>query len=101
MLSTELIGNLGKDCEVKDLDSGRVMITYSVAAEIGKDKTVWVSCRTYRDRDKSRIADYLKKGTKVFLRGLPEANAWVDRDGNARSDLQLIASEVKLLSKAE
>ena len=73
MLVLEAIGNLGADAIIKDLN-GQKYIAFSVAhTESYKDsqgqrheRTTWVSCLKYGE---SQVINYLKKGTRVFIRG--------------------------------
>lgn len=74
MFKIEVIGNLGGDAEVKN-DNGRMYVQFSVAdtrkfvKEDGtkQEITNWISC-FYRNAD-SEVVKYLKKGTRVFVRG--------------------------------
>jgi len=97
MISLILTGNLGKDCETKQIEGGRTMIRFSVACKSYGDNTTWVSVTMFKPSDKDGIAQYLKQGTKVFVRGIPEATSWTDNQGNARADLQVVSNEVELL----
>lgn len=73
MLVVEIIGNLGSDAVIKDFN-GQKYIAFNMAhSESYKDangnkveKTIWVSCLKKGD---SAVINYLKKGTKVFVRG--------------------------------
>lgn len=74
MFKIEAIGNLGGDAEIKN-DNGRMYVQFSVAdtrkfkKEDGTEQEVtnWISC-FYRNHD-SEVVKYLKKGTRVFVRG--------------------------------
>ena len=80
MLVLEAIGNLGADAIIKDLN-GQKYIAFSVAhTESYKDsqgqrheRTTWVSCLKYGE---SQVINYLKKGTRVFIRGELSAKAY-------------------------
>lgn len=80
MLVLEAIGNLGADAIIKDLN-GQKYIAFSVAhTESYKDsqgqrheRTTWVSCLKYGE---SPVINYLKKGTRVFIRGELSAKAY-------------------------
>jgi single-stranded DNA-binding protein len=101
MISLELTGNLGRDCETKAIEGGKTMIRFSVAASYGKDKTIWVGVSLFKDAGKDGIAHHLKKGTRVFLRGVPSTSAWTSQDGTLRSELQLTAYELELLGSPD
>lgn len=80
MLVLEAIGNLGADAIIKDLN-GQKYIAFSVAhTESYKDsqgqrheRTTWVGCLKYGE---SPVINYLKKGTRVFIRGELSAKAY-------------------------
>lgn len=73
MLIVEIIGNLGADAVVKEF-GGQKFISFSVAHTekytdgqgVKHERTTWVSCLRYGE---SAVLNYLKKGTRVFLRG--------------------------------
>jgi len=72
MLELTIIGNLGKDAEQKDIN-GRPAMTFSVAhsekGADGQERTTWVSCiRNIKDGNNT-LLQYLKKGTRVYVRG--------------------------------
>lgn len=72
MLELTLIGNLGKDAEQKEIN-GRPVMTFNVAhsekGADGQERTTWVSCiRNIKDGNNS-LLQYLKKGTRVYVRG--------------------------------
>ena len=72
MLELTIIGNLGKDAEQKDIN-GRPVMTFNVAhsekGADGQERTTWVSCiRNIKDGNNA-LLQYLRKGTRVYLRG--------------------------------
>lgn len=77
MIKMEIIGNLGADAEVK-VYNGNKFVSFRVAhtdkwvdqqAGVISTQTTWVSCSL--NGDGGALTPYLKKGTKVFLRGTP------------------------------
>lgn len=101
MLQVQVIGRLGADAMTNAVGD-RVAINFSVAADIGKDKngnklTRWVKCVIWRDSGKDAIAAYLKKGTQVYLDGLPDARAWQGQN-DIQANIEIIVYKVKLLS---
>ena len=101
MLKAEIIGNLGKDAEVKEF-SGKKYVSLSVAcSEYSKDQygkrteqAAWVSVLWYGDG--GGLLPYLKKGAKVFIRGNFKAQAYTDKQGAAQASININASEVQL-----
>lgn len=107
MLVAEVIGNLGSDASIKDF-SGRKYVSMSVAHSVfSKDQngnrqesTVWVSVLWYGEG--GGIFPYLKKGSKVFVRGRENVKLYQDRQGNPQFAINIDATEVILCgSKAE
>lgn len=97
----QIIGNLGKDAEVKQTQSGQTIISFSVAHTTkrnGQDATVWVDVSKFVDQGQTTaIAQYLKKGTKVYVEGMPSANGWTGQDGTVNGSLRLTAYQIELL----
>ena len=103
MLQIEVIGNLGKDAEVKEF-SGKKYVCFSVAhtenvraqkpGEPPVQRTTWLSVYWYGDG--GAMLQYLKRGTKVFVRGTMRNNLYTDRTGQTRVDINVNAREVYL-----
>lgn len=102
MLKGEIIGNIGSDAVEKDFN-GQKSIMFSVAhSEKYKDskgiqveKTIWVSCFKHGD---SAIAQYLTKGTKVYIRGNISISTYKDKNEIIQPNLSVSVSEIQLLS---
>ena len=107
MIKMQVIGRLGKDCLVNNVN-GRNVINFTVAhSERYKDaqgnqqeKTIWVDCAYWTDR--TAISPYLVKGTQVFVEGQPEVRTFTRADGTSGATLTMRVREVQLLgSKAD
>ncbi len=104
MIKMQIIGNLGKDCVVNQVN-GKNVINFTVAhTEKYKDsqgnnqeKTTWVDCAYWTDR--TAIAPYLQKVTQVFAEGAPEVRSFTRNDGTAGASLSLRVREVQLLGR--
>ena len=102
MIKLQIIGNLGKDCIVKEIN-GKHVINFSVAHTerfkdaqgVQKERTTWVVCAYWTDR--TAIAPYLMKGTMVFAEGSPEAEAYTNKEGQAAATLRMRVLNVQLL----
>jgi single-strand DNA-binding protein len=103
-----LIGNLGKDPEVRRLENGAVVAKFSIATnENYKDKsgewqtqTEWhdvVVWRTLAERAEST----LKKGQAIYLEGKLTHRSWQDQDGNNRKTTEVVASYFRIISKRD
>ena len=103
MIKLQIIGNLGKDCIVKEVN-GKNVINFSVAhSERYKDaqgnqkeRTTWVECAYWTDR--TTVAQYLTKGRTVYAEGTPEADAYSNKEGQPAATLRMRVQNVQLLS---
>lgn len=104
-----LIGNLGKDPEVRHLENGAVVANFSIAtSEVFTDKTTGEKKETtdWHDivvwRGLAQIAEkYLKKGYKVYVEGKLKKRSWQDKEGNTRYTTEVVADELTILSRPE
>src|SRR6201746_2548739 len=102
MIKLQIVGNLGKDCIVKEIN-GKNVINFSVAhTERFKDaqgnqkeRTTWVECAYWTDR--TAVAPYLKKGQMVYAEGSPEAEGYMNRDNQPAATLRMRVQNVQLL----
>lgn len=102
MIKLTLIGNLGKDCVVNNVN-GKNVINFNVAhtekfkdsSGMQKEKTIWVECAYWSDR--TGIAPYLKKGTNVYLEGNPDVRTYTNNEGKQGASLRLNVQFVQLL----
>jgi single-strand DNA-binding protein len=102
MIKLQIVGNLGKDCIVKEVN-GKNVINFSVAHtekfkdSLGnqKERTTWVECAYWTDR--TAVAPYLKKGTMVYAEGAPEAEGYTNKDNMPAATLRMRVMNVQLL----
>lgn len=97
-----LIGNLGKDPEVKTFDSGKKRATFSIATtEKYKDKetTEWHNI-VFWGSTAEVVEKYLKKGSKVYVEGKITTMTW-EKDGETKYATQILGNSLTMLSKAE
>ncbi len=102
-----LIGNLGKDPEVRYLDSGVAVANLSLAtSENYKNKdgervtqTEWHDVVLWRGL--AEVAEkYLKKGSSIYVEGKLRTNKWVDKDENTRYKTEILADKLTMLGKS-
>jgi single-strand DNA-binding protein len=94
-----LIGNLGKDPEIRRTQDGRPIANLSVATSESwkdkntgerKEKTEWHRVVIFNE-GLCRIAEqYLKKGSKVYLEGQLQTRKWQDKDGNDKYSTEVV-----------
>jgi len=104
-----LIGNLGKDPEIRRLENGSMVATFSIAtSDTYTDKTTgekkeitdWHDIVVWRGL--AEIAEkYLKKGYKVYIEGKLKKRSWQDKEGITRYTTEIIADELNVISRPE
>lgn len=102
MIKLQIVGNLGKDCIVKEVN-GKNVINFSVAhTERYKDaqgnqkeRTTWVECAYWTDR--TAVAQYLTRGKMVYAEGSPEADSYTNKEGQAAATLRMRVQNIQLL----
>ncbi len=99
MIQATLVGNLGRDAELKNTGSTD-MLKFSVATTEQRTKTTtWVSCVLW-GRRAAPLSDYMKKGQQVVVFGTLTNRTWEGKDGE-RKTLECNVTEVKLVGKRE
>jgi len=100
-----LIGNLGKDPEVRYMPSGRAVANVTIATnEVWKDRntgekqerTEWHNVVFYSPHAEV-VGQYLRKGSSVFVEGRLQTRKWQDKNGQDRYTTEIIANEMKML----
>jgi single-strand DNA-binding protein len=101
MRRVELIGNLGRDAELKATNGGTSVLNFSVAAKGARkdDESVWHSCALFGARAE-KLAEYLKKGQRVFIRGEYKIRQWSKGDKSG-VDVDVTVDELELLSSKD
>jgi len=103
-----LVGNLGRDPEVRRLENGTAVAKFSVATNEGyKDKngewqnlTEWHDVVVWRNLAERAERD-LKKGSKIYLEGKLTHRKWQDKEGNNRRTTEVVAAMFRSLDKRE
>ncbi len=91
-----IAGQLGKDAEMRYLNNGDPVCSFSVADSQGKDKsTIWWRCSLFGKRAEA-LAQYLTKGQSVTVAGVITEREYTDKDGVAKKSQDVRVSEVAL-----
>ena len=94
-----LVGNLGRDPEVRHNPEGGKIVTLSVATgESWKDKatgerrdrTEWHRVVVFNDKLAEVAEKYLKKGSKVYLEGQLQTRKWTDQQGQEKYTIEVV-----------
>src|SRR5512134_2095427 len=100
-----LVFNLGKDPETRYMPNGKAVTNFSIAtSESWKDKqtgeqreqTEWHNIVMY-DRLAEIAAEYLRKGSQVYVEGRIRTRKWQDKEGRDRYTTEIIANEMQML----
>ena len=100
-----LVGNLGKDPEVRYMPNGNAVANITLAtSESWKDKqtgeqqekTEWHRVVMFR-RLGEIAGEYLKKGSQVYIEGRLQTRKWQDNTGNDRYTTEIVADEMQML----
>ncbi len=105
-----LVGNLGRDPEVRTLPSGDRVVSFSVATTESwrdrntgerKDRTEWHNISIFNENLAKVAEQYCRKGSKIYLEGQLQTREYTDKDGNQRKAtdvvLQKFRGELQLL----
>ena len=101
-----LLGNMGKDAEIKSLPSGATVANFTLATtERYKDKsgewqdrTEWHNLVAYQ-RTAEIIRDYTEKGSKLYVEGKLSTRSWEDKEsGKTIHRTEIVAMDIGLLS---
>jgi len=94
-----LVGNLGRDPEVKSMQDGRSLVNMSVATSETwrdrtsgerKERTEWHRVVIFNDKLAEVAQKFLKKGAKVYLEGQLTTRKWTDQGGQERYTTEVV-----------
>jgi len=99
-----LVGNLGRDPEVRFNPEGGKIVNLSVATGESwrdkatgerRDRTEWHRVVIFNERLAEVAERYLKKGSKIFLEGQLQTRKWTDQEGKERYTTEIIVSRYR------
>ena len=94
-----LLGNLGRDPEIRSMQTGSKMATFSMATskrwrdkntQEQRDKTSWHNIVVFGDGLVDIVEKYVKKGSKIYVEGELQTRKWQDQDGNDKYTTEVI-----------
>ncbi len=102
-----LIGNLGRDPEIRYTKSGQAVSSFSLATTEKwknkngdrEEKTEWHRIVAWGKLGEI-CGEYLTKGKQVYIEGRLQTRDWEDKDGNKRTTTEIVASNMVMLSQA-
>ena len=98
-----IIGNVGRDPELKMTANGKAVCEFSVAVNRGKgdqQETDWyrVSCWGAQAEN---ARNYITKGRRIYIEGRFQPREWITREGERRTSLEISANDFRLLDRRE
>jgi single-strand DNA-binding protein len=99
-----LIGNLGKDPEVRRLGSGEPVVNLSVATSENwrdkqsgerKEKTEWHRVVIFNENIAKVAEQYLRQGSKVYIEGQLQTRKWTDKDGAEKYSTEVVLQKFR------
>ena len=100
-----IVGNLGGDPDTKYMPSGSAVTNLTVATNESwkdkqtgeqKDRTEWHKVAMF-GRLAEIAAEYLRKGSQVYIEGKLRTRKWTDKQGNDRYSTEIVADEMQML----
>ena len=101
-----LLGNVGKDPEIRSTPGGVIVANFSLATSDRfqdaqgnwQDRTEWHNLVTFK-RTAEIVRDYVKKGTKLYVEGKLQTRSWDDKEsGQKRYKTEIVVFDLSLLS---
>ncbi len=99
-----LVGNLGRDPEVRRMTSGEPIVNLSVATSESwrdknsgerKEKTEWHRVVIFNENLAKVAEQYLRKGSKVYLEGQLATRKWTDKDGQEKYSTEVVLNRFR------
>jgi single-strand DNA-binding protein len=99
-----LVGNLGRDPEIRSFQNGGRVANLSLATSENwkdratgerKEKTEWHRVAIFNDRLVDVVEKYLKKGAKVYIEGQLETRKWTDQQGQERYTTEVVLRQFR------
>ena len=102
-----LLGNVGKDPEIRSTPSGVMVASFTLATTDRQkdaqgnwqDKTEWHNLKAF-NRTAEIVRDYVKKGSKLYVEGKITTNSWDDKEsGQKKYRTEIVANTMKMLDR--
>ncbi|HUO94199.1 MAG TPA: single-stranded DNA-binding protein [Rhizomicrobium sp.] len=99
-----LVGNLGKDPEIRRMTSGEPVVNLSVATSESwrdkasgerKERTEWHRVVIFNENLAKVAEQYLRKGSKVYLEGQLSTRKWTDKDGQEKYSTEVVLNRFR------
>ena len=97
MIKSYILGNIGRDVEIRSSQTGTPVANFSLATSSGygaNEKTEWINCAIFGNRA-DKLAPYLTKGTKVMVDGELSTRTFTRQDGTHGFSLELRVTDLQ------
>jgi len=94
------IGNIGRDCDVRETKSGTSVATFPMAVETGwgdNKVTSWIRCNLFGKRAEGGLIQYLVKGQQIAVSGSLKVNQYTDKEGIEKTSADLMLDDIALV----
>lgn len=98
-----IVGNLGRDPELRYTPSGKAVVNFTVAVgritgsgENRTEETEWFRVSAW-ERLAETCNEYLRKGSKVYIEGRLQSRKYTDKDGVERTSVEIVANDMLML----
>jgi single-strand DNA-binding protein len=106
VFKAQIIGNVGKDPEMRYSANGSPFLRFSLAGNYRtrnaegewEDQTEWVRVTVFGQRAEA-LQDRIAKGSRLYVDGRLEAKPWTDQQGNVRAGLEVLADTIEFMSQ--
>ena len=104
MKKIQIIGNVTRDAEVRQVSGSRSVVNFDVAVNTRwrdkatgekKERVSYVKCAIWREN--TSISQYITKGTKVYVEGDPDVDCYVNKEGKAVGSVKINVREIEFL----
>ena len=103
-----LIGNLGRDPELRYTKDGKAVANFTVATNDrwrdregnNQERTEWHRIVVW-DKQAENCAQYLQKGRSVYIEGRLQTREWEDKEGQKRQTTEIVAQQVTFLGSRD
>ena len=106
MNKTIISGRFSADPELKHTNSGKSVVSFTLAVDNGKDKSgnkldpYWIECVAW-NKTAEFIGNYCTKGTKATICGRLATRNWEDSHGNKRKSTEVVLDEIEIEWKSK
>lgn len=102
MNSVNLIGNVGKEIELKQTPSGKSVASFSFAVkdDFDKNKTHWLNCVAW-GKTAETLSQYVKKGQQIGISGSISVRSYEDKQGYNRTVTEIVVTNFTFVGKKD